>query len=171
MVVPPEQHAISQQLNALSQSIPQQKAELQQLLRQIDRYQWLVEHFPSQWPLHGRITSPFGYRFHPLRFRRIFHEGIDIGVQTGSSVKAAAGGKVIFAGNRSGYGKTVLIDHGQGLRTLYAHNSKLQVKAGQWVEKGEVISLSGNTGDSTGPHLHFEVQVNGHPKNPLDYLS
>lgn len=165
------ENALKEHLDELSGALPQQEAELRQLLQQLDQYLMLVERYPSHWPVRGRISSSFGYRIHPLRFRRIFHEGIDIAVPTGSSVKAAASGKVIFAGNRSGYGKTIIINHGSGLQTLYAHNSKLHVKAGQWVEKGQLICSSGNTGSSTGPHLHFEVRENGRPKNPLDYLS
>lgn len=162
---------LKEQLEELSGAIPQQEADLKKLLRQLDQYLWLVERYPSQWPVRGRLTSRFGYRMHPIRFRRIFHEGIDIAVPRGTSVKAAAGGKVIFAGNRRGYGRTVIISHGQGMQTLYAHNSRLQVKVGQWVDKGQVICSSGNTGSSTGPHLHFEVRENGRPKNPLDFLS
>lgn len=166
-----DEEVLQEQLEELSGAIPQQEAELKHLLRQLDQYLWLVERYPSLWPVRGRITSRFGYRIHPLRFRRIFHEGLDLAVPHGTSVKAAAGGKVIFAGNRSGYGKTVIISHGQGMQTLYAHNSRLHVKPGQWVEKGQVICSSGNTGSSTGPHLHFEVRENGRPKNPLDFLS
>ncbi|NLC47037.1 MAG: M23 family metallopeptidase [Firmicutes bacterium] len=147
------------------------EVELRQLLQQLDRYEWLVERYPSLWPVRGRITSRFGYRVHPIRRRRLFHSGIDIAVSPGTSVKAAACGRVVYAGWRSGYGKTIIIDHGQGIRTLYAHNSRLHVKVGQWVNKGQVICASGNTGTSTGPHLHFEVLLNGQPKNPLDYLS
>lgn len=166
-----DESSLKEHLDELSVALPQQEAELKQLLRQLDQYLWLVERYPSQWPVHGRLTSSYGYRIHPLRFRRIFHEGIDLAVPRGTSVKAAASGKVIFAGNRSGYGRTIIISHGQGIQTLYAHNSRLHVKTGQWIEKGQVICASGNTGNSTGPHLHFEVRENGKPKNPLNYLS
>lgn len=162
---------LSEQLDLLARDISEMEVELRQLLQQLDRYEWLVERYPSLWPVRGRITSRFGYRVHPIRRRRLFHSGIDIAVSPGTSVKAAACGRVVYAGWRSGYGKTIIIDHGQGIRTLYAHNSRLHVKVGQWVNKGQVICASGNTGTSTGPHLHFEVLLNGQPKNPLDYLS
>lgn len=112
----------------------------------------------------GTVTSPFGTRWG----RR--HNGIDIGLSTGSSIKAADGGTVIFSGYDGGYGYTVRISHGDGMVTVYAHNSKLQVKKGDKVYKGQQIALSGNSGSSTGPHLHFEVRVNGVPKNPLNYI-
>jgi murein DD-endopeptidase MepM/ murein hydrolase activator NlpD len=113
----------------------------------------------------GSITSPFGTRWG----RR--HTGVDIGVSTGTPVKAADGGKVIFAGYDGAYGYTVRIDHGDNVVTVYAHNSKLQVRQGDRVFKGEQIALSGSTGRSTGPHVHFEVRVNGVPMNPTRYVN
>jgi len=112
----------------------------------------------------GVVTSEFGWRWG----RR--HNGIDIGLPTGSAVKAADGGTVVFSGTKGGYGKCVIIDHGANLKTLYAHNSKLYVKKGDKVFKGQTIAASGNTGVSTGPHLHFEIQKNGTPVNPRTYL-
>jgi murein DD-endopeptidase MepM/ murein hydrolase activator NlpD len=98
------------------------------------------------------------------------HEGIDIAVGEGTPVRAAAAGTVIYAGRMSGYGNLVVIDHGNGLSTAYAHNSSLAVSVGQSVAAGEVVSYSGNTGNSTGPHVHFEVRVNGSAVDPLGYL-
>ncbi len=112
----------------------------------------------------GTVTSPFGTRWG----RR--HNGIDIGLSTGTAIKAADGGTVTFSGYDGGYGYTVRISHGDGVVTVYAHNSKLQVKKGDKVYKGQQIALSGNSGSSTGPHLHFEVRINGVPKNPLNYI-
>lgn len=112
----------------------------------------------------GALTSRFGSRWGS------FHEGIDIGLPIGSQVKAADGGRVTFSGYKNGYGLCIIIDHGGGLSTLYGHNSKLLVKAGQSVFKGQEISKSGNTGRSTGPHLHFEVRKNGKAVNPLNYI-
>jgi len=112
----------------------------------------------------GVVTSEFGWRWG----RR--HNGIDIGLPTGSDVKAADGGVIVFSGTKGGYGKCVIIDHGANLRTLYAHNSKLYVRKGDKVFKGQTIAASGNTGVSTGPHLHFEIQKNGTPVNPRTYL-
>ncbi|WP_196592788.1 murein hydrolase activator EnvC family protein [Pectinatus sottacetonis] len=122
------------------------------------------------WPLSGPITSPFGWRVHPLYGRRIFHTGIDIGGSYGTPIHAAASGTVIYAGWISGYGNAVIISHGGGLETLYGHNQSLAVSQGQHVSQGQVISYCGSTGNSTGPHCHFEVRKNGHPVNPLNYL-
>ena len=98
------------------------------------------------------------------------HEGIDVGVGTGTPVHAAAAGVVVYAGWMSGYGNIVVIDHGNGLSTAYGHNSSLQVGQGATVGQGDVVALSGSTGHSTGPHVHFEVRVNGTPVDPLGYL-
>ena len=114
----------------------------------------------------GVITSEFGVW---RSYRR--HTGIDIGLDVGSSIKAADGGVVTFAGYNSSYGKYIIIDHGGNMTTLYAHNSKLTVGKGEKVYKGQLIALSGNTGYSTGPHLHFEVRINGVPKNPRNYVN
>lgn len=121
-------------------------------------------------PVNAPITSNFGWRIHPIYGTRRLHAGTDFGVGEGTPVHAADSGTVVEAGWISGYGYAVIIDHGNGMSTLYAHNSELVVSAGQTVSKGQVISYSGNTGGSTGPHLHFEVRINGEPQNPLNYL-
>jgi len=117
-----------------------------------------------EWPVQGRISSRFGPRWGRM------HEGLDIAVNTGTPVKAAAAGKVSFAGWNGAYGYLVKIDHGNGVETRYAHNSRLLVKAGDRVTAGQVVARSGNTGRSTGPHVHFEIRLNGRAYNPLDYL-
>lgn len=122
------------------------------------------------WPVNGRITSNFGWRAHPIKKTRLFHNGLDIAVPSGTRVKAAAGGKVVHSGWMNGFGYTVIIDHGRGIETLYAHNSKVSVAKGSMVNKGQVVALSGNTGLSTGPHLHFGVLQNEKPLNPKNYL-
>ncbi|TCO73127.1 murein hydrolase activator EnvC family protein [Marinisporobacter balticus] len=124
------------------------------------------------WPAPGytRITSPYGYRIHPILKRKKLHTGIDIGVPAGKSIVAAGNGKVIHADWLGGYGKVVMVDHGGGIVTLYAHNSSLIVKEGQQVKKGQVISKSGSTGMSTGPHLHFEVRKNGQYTDPIPWV-
>ncbi|HMA60425.1 MAG TPA: M23 family metallopeptidase [Halanaerobiales bacterium] len=115
-------------------------------------------------PVNARISSYYGRRWGRM------HEGVDYAVNIGTPIRAAGAGRVVFSGWSSGYGKAVIIEHRKGLRTLYAHNSQLLVHVGQYVERNEVISKSGNTGRSTGPHLHFEVQINSRAVNPLNYL-
>jgi len=122
------------------------------------------------WPLRGRLTSLFGPRIHPIFGTPDFHTGIDLAVPEGTEVHAAAAGKVSFAGERGGYGLLVVVEHGDGFSTYYAHLSRILVEAGQFVEQGQVIALSGNTGISTGPHLHFEIRRHGKPVDPLPWL-
>jgi len=116
------------------------------------------------WPLSGPITSPFGMRWGTL------HPGIDIGVPTGTPIHAAAAGKVIWCGWMSGYGNLVMIDHGGGLASLYGHQSRIAASCGEEVAQGQLIGYVGCTGFCTGPHLHFEIRVNGSPVDPLGYL-
>jgi len=111
-----------------------------------------------------RVTSNYGMRNGSM------HNGTDFGVPTGTKVKAAAAGRVTKSGWGTGYGKLIIIDHGQGTKTYYAHNSTLLVSVGDWVEQGEIIANSGNTGRSTGPHLHFEIRINNKAYNPLNYI-
>ncbi|HEY5528422.1 MAG TPA: peptidoglycan DD-metalloendopeptidase family protein [Thermoleophilia bacterium] len=122
------------------------------------------------WPVNGNVTSGFGYRMHPIFHVMKMHTGVDISAGMGTPIKAAAAGTVIFAGWRGGYGQAVIISHGNGLATLYAHQSKLLVSVGDKVKRGEVIGKVGSTGYSTGPHLHFEVRVGGNPVDPMGYL-
>jgi len=124
------------------------------------------------WPAPGysRITSEYGNRIHPVLKTKKFHAGMDIGVPSGNKIVAAAGGTVIKAAYSGSYGNMVMIDHGGGIVTLYAHNTKLLVKKGDKVSAGQQIAVSGATGRVTGPHLHFEVRVNGNYVNPRNYL-
>lgn len=116
------------------------------------------------WPVRGRISSHFGPRWGRM------HNGLDLAVVTGTPVRAAADGRVTFSGENGGYGFVVYIDHGNQVETRYAHNSRLVVKAGQQVKRGDIIAYSGNTGISTGPHLHFEIRYRGNPVDPIKYL-
>ncbi len=124
------------------------------------------------WPIpsSSNITSPYGPRKNPINGRGENHTGIDVSAKVGASIVAAEGGTVIYSGVMNGYGYVVIIDHGNSLSTLYAHNSKLLVEKGQKVNRGDVISKAGSTGYSTGPHLHFEVRVNGVATNPIPYV-
>lgn len=124
------------------------------------------------WPLpvRGRITSGYGWRTHPIFKTRSFHTGIDIAVPTGTSVRSAQQGTVIFSGSAGGYGKTVILDHGGGITTLYAHNSVLVAGVGEKVARGKEIAKAGSTGFSTGPHLHFEVLKDGNHTDPNPWL-
>jgi murein DD-endopeptidase MepM/ murein hydrolase activator NlpD len=124
------------------------------------------------WPVpgHTHVSSPFGMRMHPILHVRKMHTGIDISAPSGARLVAAGKGRVIFAGYNGGYGNFTMIDHGDGLVTCYAHQKKIIVIRGQNVAEGQTIGYVGSTGMSTGPHLHFEVRVNGTPKNPLNYL-
>ena len=117
------------------------------------------------------VTSKYGYRPHPVTRRYRFHEGVDFRAATGTRVYASRAGKVIFAGRRGGYGKIVGIEHGDDFTTWYGHLSRIRVKVGQWVSQGKVIGLSGNTGISTGPHLHFEIRYKGRSEKPTQYLT
>lgn len=124
------------------------------------------------WPVpgHTRISSPYGYRIHPVFKTKKLHTGIDIPASRGTNVIAAADGTVIYSGSLGGYGKTIMIDHGGGIVTLYGHNSSLVVSEGTEVKKGDTIAKIGSTGISTGPHCHFEVRKNGSYVDPIPWL-
>lgn len=122
------------------------------------------------WPISGPITSEFGWRTHPIFGSQRFHSGLDIGGDYGVPIHAAASGVVIESGWIGGYGNTIMIEHGSGIVTLYGHNESLAASVGQQVNQGDVIAYCGSTGNSTGPHCHFEVRLNGEPVSPWDYL-
>jgi murein DD-endopeptidase MepM/ murein hydrolase activator NlpD len=122
------------------------------------------------YPVNGPITSPFGWRIHPILGYKKFHTGVDFGVGYGTPIRAADSGTVIYATWMGGYGNVIIVDHGDGLSTLYAHQSSLAVGTGARVTRGQTVGYVGSTGFSTGPHLHFEVRVNGNPVDPMGYL-
>ncbi len=122
------------------------------------------------WPARGRVSDQFGWRVHPITRRKNFHKGLDIAAPTGTEIKAARSGRVVFAGALKGYGNIVILDHGGGLKSRYAHCSKLHVKRGEHVRQGQRIADIGATGMATGPHLHFEIRRQGDPLNPKDFL-
>lgn len=123
-----------------------------------------------QWPVNATVTSEYGYRIHPVYRTRRLHSGMDIGAPGGTPIASANNGVVIFVGRQGGYGNTIIVDHGGGITTLYAHQSKFGTSVGQAVSRGDVIGFVGATGTATGNHLHFEVRVNGSPSNPRNYL-
>lgn len=129
-----------------------------------------IDSTPSLFPTPGRISSDFGGRRDPFRLTKRFHTGIDIAAPYGQNINAAASGEVTLASRTSVYGNTIIIDHGHGISTMYGHTSKILVKKGQKVKKGDVIARVGSTGRSTGAHLHFEVRVNGTSVDPLKYV-
>ena len=122
------------------------------------------------WPCNGPITSYYGWRTHPIFGTTKYHSGMDIAVDSGTPIHAADSGTVVYSGWLGGYGNCIMIDHGGGLVTLYAHNSALNVGEGQYVSKGTVVAYAGSTGYSTGPHCHFEVRLHGELTEPLNYL-
>ena len=122
------------------------------------------------WPVNGPVTSAFGWRIHPILGYKKFHTGIDIGVGYGVPIRSSAAGTVIYASWMGGYGNVIIVDHGDGLSTLYAHQAGLAVGTGAHVARGQTVGYVGSTGFSTGPHLHFEVRVNGNPVDPMGYL-
>ena len=123
-----------------------------------------------KWPIQGSLTSSYGWRIHPMTGQQAFHDGLDIAAGSGTPIGAAAGGTVKYAGWLGGYGRLVIIDHGDGLETRYAHMSSINVSKGQVVSAGHTIGYVGQTGDATGPHVHFEIRKNGRTLNPRDYL-
>jgi murein DD-endopeptidase MepM/ murein hydrolase activator NlpD len=160
-----------QELTQLKGAASKQEASLQMLIEYFEDKRSLYASTPSVWPVRGWVTSPFGNRTSPFSGILKFHEGMDIAAQTGTPVVAPADGVVIKAGFSTGYGNMVEISHGYGLKTVFGHNSRLNVKAGQRVKRGDVISYVGDTGSSTGPHLHYEVRSNGLPVNPVKYMN
>ncbi len=171
---------IAQSNEELDKMIDADKAEADALVAELQKSKTVSSSSDSTysggvlaWPVpgYGRITSPFGYRNHPISGSYKMHTGIDIGTSGATPpIVAANGGTVIYSGWKGGYGKAIMIDHGGGIVTLYAHCSSLHVSKGASVSRGQTIANVGSTGNSTGPHLHFEVRQDGAYKNPLNYL-
>lgn len=160
-----------QELSQLKGAASRQETSFQMLIEYFEDKRSLYASTPSIWPTRGWVTSHFGNRMSPFSGIVKFHEGIDIAAQTGTPIMAPADGVVIKAGFVTGYGNLLELSHGYGIKTAFAHNSRLNVKAGQRVKRGDVIAYVGDTGSSTGPHLHYEVRKNGLPVNPVRYMN
>ncbi len=160
------------EIDSLSRVIADREVKLNVLEELIMNYDLQKEIHPSGRPVKGGyISSKYGVRHDPFTGKKTFHDGVDIASRQGTSVKAVGSGVVIFSGTKSGYGKLVKVQHGSGFVTIYGHNHELKVQLGDYVSKGQQIATVGSTGRSTGPHLHFEVQLNGKTVNPIKYLS
>ncbi|MGB9840580.1 peptidoglycan DD-metalloendopeptidase family protein [Thermovenabulum sp.] len=157
-------------LNDLNEKLAEKEKNLKNLSEALMELKERVDSIPGLWPVQGEITSYFGYRKNPFGRGREFHDGIDISAAYGTKIKAAANGVVIFAGYKAGYGYTVIINHNNGIQTMYSHASKILVRKGQKVLKGQDIAAVGSTGRSTGAHLHFSLLHNGRFIDPLTYI-
>ncbi|MGI5862736.1 MAG: peptidoglycan DD-metalloendopeptidase family protein [Myxococcales bacterium] len=167
---PEDPAALRSKLDALSAEAARQEASLQELHAYFEDQKSLLASTPSIWPVRGWVTSDFGHRLDPFTAERIMHKGLDIAAAHGTPIVAPSDGLVIFAGVEGGYGKVLVLDHGYGVKTRFAHMADIGVKVGDRVKRGDHVGLLGNTGRSTGPHLHYEVRVNGVPENPRKFI-
>jgi murein DD-endopeptidase MepM/ murein hydrolase activator NlpD len=157
-------------LNRLGESVKEQTDSLKALEKLMSRAGKVLTALPTRWPVRGGVNSEFGNRQSPWTTEREFHSGLDIRAERNTPIHAPAAGTVVHAGPAQDYGTAIILDHGQNIRTLYGHLQKVNVQHGQQVERGAVIGYTGNTGRSSGPHLHYEVIVKGQAVNPRAYL-
>ena len=162
--------SLQQQIDDLRREVDLRRVSQEEVQGYLNDQRSLLGARPTGWPSKGWLTSTFGVRRDPFDGKRRMHEGVDIATRTGTPVLATAAGIVRQVGSQPGYGKLVVIDHGYGYSTAYGHNSRILVKAGQRVKRGDLIAAAGSTGRSTGPHVHYEVRINGVPVNPKKYL-
>ena len=171
-----KQAQLSNQINNLNEvksinnKLDSKIEEMNTLIEEVEERLKYLEAYPDRWPTYGKVTSGYGWRTHPIYRNKDFHTGIDIANSYKTPIYASGAGKVTFSGYKNGYGRTIIIDHGYGFKTLYGHNSVLLVNKGDWVKKGEQIAKMGSTGTSTGNHCHFEVIQNGSTINPYKTL-
>jgi len=158
------------QISQLDLAAASQENEFETLLEHLLEQEKLLAHTPGTWPVKGTVTSKFGSRKSPFSRRKEFHKGLDIANRTGTPVSVTADGVVSFAQAKGSWGKMIIVDHGQGMTTCYAHLNKLLKKSGDTVKRGDVIAEVGNTGRSTGPHLHYEVRLNDISVDPEKYI-
>lgn len=161
---------LDMKIDQLKKEITESEGRLQQIYQDIFERRSIIASTPSIWPVRGWITSEFGYRYNPFTSSKQFHEGIDIAADIGTPVRATADGIVASISSDPELGNNIIINHGFGTITRYAHLSKISVKLGQRVRKGEIIGKVGSSGLTTGPHLHYEVRLNGIAMNPSRYL-
>jgi murein DD-endopeptidase MepM/ murein hydrolase activator NlpD len=159
-----------EELNRVGDTVKEQTDNLKALERVMARAGRMLATLPTRWPVRGSVNSEFGVRHSPWNEGREFHSGMDIRAERGTPIYAPASGTVVHAGPAQDYGTAIIIDHGQDIRTLYGHLSKLNVQHGQRVVRGTLIGHTGNTGRSSGPHLHYEIAVKGQAVNPRAYL-
>jgi murein DD-endopeptidase MepM/ murein hydrolase activator NlpD len=157
-------------LDEIENEISVQLNERTELLSYLNKQKTLLASTPSIWPTKGWISSDFGYRLSPFTNEKEFHKGLDICNRRGAPIITPADGVVTAVESDPGYGRIITINHGSGLVTRYAHLDKVNVKKGQAVKRGQEVALVGNTGRTTGPHLHYEVHLNGVPINPMRYI-
>ncbi len=162
--------ALPGRLGSLETEAVHQEASLRELQEYFDDQKSLLASTPSIWPTRGWVTSDFGLRLDPYAADREMHSGMDIASPPGQPVVAPSDGTVVFNGTEGGYGKVLVIDHGYGVKTRYGHLSEVFVRLGERVKRGQKVAAVGNTGRSTGPHLHYEVRVNGIAENPRKFI-
>jgi murein DD-endopeptidase MepM/ murein hydrolase activator NlpD len=158
------------ELDRLSHEMNSRTRSFQELIDQLEAKRSVLASTPTIWPVKGWLTAGFGYRRSPFTGLRQMHEGVDISNSVGTRVIAPADGMVSYAGPLGGFGNVVSIDHGHNISTFYAHLQQHKVSQGQRIKRGDLIALVGTTGRATGPHLHYEIQVNGSPVNPSKYV-
>jgi len=161
---------VKEEMDRLLGIVKEEGESIRSLERFLGRASRVLASLPSRWPVRGPVNSDFGQRRSPWAPNSEFHSGIDIGAPVGTPVRAPAPGVVVFAGQHPEYGVTVIIEHGNDTKSLYGHLSRLSVGMDQQVQRGDTIALTGNTGRSSGPHLHYEIQVKGQPVNPHSYI-
>lgn len=163
-------YKLEREISILKNEIINTKSNYEVLLSSVEEKSNYIRSIPLLWPVRGWVTSEFGFRWTPMLDTYRFHQGIDIATRIGAPIIAPADGTVTFTGWEGTYGKTIFIDHGYGISTRYAHLSEIYVSPGQRVKRWEAIGTVGDSGITTGPHLHYEIIINGVPVNPRDYL-
>ncbi len=162
--------SVSKMASILDKAVQEEEKRFAQLFELVQEKAQKLNYTPSILPADGWMSSGFGKRFHPVLKRRVFHNGLDIANYRGTPIKAPANGKIVIAGSRGNFGRAIKIDHGYGIVTKYGHLHKILVKRGDTVKRGQVIAKMGNSGMSTGVHLHYQVEVKGRPVNPKLFI-